>query len=195
MKQNSNKNRSNGRHGRPNNNRRPNGITRNTVFDSCGPAGRIRGIAAQLIEKYISLAKDAKADDDRVLYETYMQYAEHYVRMLEIATANDMPRQQHDSGSEEVAMENAADENVATLQETSAVQKEQGEANECGMLVLSSDVPGAEAAAKPNACDAVNDADVQQAQEANKTFPKRRVRRVRIEKQPASNEEVVQKQE
>ena len=192
MKQNSNKNRSNGRHGRPNNNRRPNGITRNTVFDSCGPAGRIRGIAAQLIEKYTSLAKDARADDDRVLYETYMQYAEHYIRMLEIATVNDMPRQQHDSVNEEVAEENATDENVATLQETSAVQKEQGDADECGMLVLSSDVPGAEAAARPNVCDATEDANAQQAQSANKPFQKRRVRRVKIEKQPSLNEEIVQ---
>ena len=105
MKQNSNKNRSNGRHARANNRRPNNGITRNTVFDSCGPAGRIRGIAAQLIEKYTSLAKDARADDDRVLYETYMQYAEHYIRMLEIAKANDMPRQRFDAVSEENAEE------------------------------------------------------------------------------------------
>lgn len=186
MKQNSNKNRSNGRHGRPNNNRRPNnGITRNTVFDSCGPAGRIRGIAAQLIEKYASLAKDAKADDDRVLYETYMQYAEHYTRMLEIATANDMPRQQYvpEEVSETVSDENA-DDNAATLDETAAVQKEQGEMNECGMLVLNSDVPGAEAAAKPNACDVTEDADVQR----KKSFQKRKPHRIKIEKKDVAEE-------
>ena len=191
MKQNSNKNRSNGRHARQNNRRSNNGITRNTVFDSCGPAGRIRGIAAQLIEKYTSLAKDAKADDDRVLYETYMQYAEHYIRMLEIATANDAPRQQNDFVAQE-ASENASDENAASLEETSAVQKEQGEANECGMLELSSDVPGAEAAAKPNACDAGETAE---AQRNKKPFSKRRMRHVKIEKQPSSNENVVQEQE
>ena len=192
MKQNSNKNRPNGRHSRPNT-RRSNGITRNTVFDSCGPAGRIRGIAAQLIEKYTSLAKDAKADDDRVLYETYMQYAEHYIRMLEIATANDMPRQYDNTPSE--ASESASDDNAATLQETAAVQQQQGEANECGMLVLSSDVPGAEAAAKPNECDATNDAEAQQPKSAKKSFSKKRVRRVKIEKQPTSEEPVVQNEE
>ena len=189
MKQNSNKNRSNGRHARQNN-RRSNGITRNTVFDSCGPAGRIRGIAAQLIEKYTSLAKDARADDDRVLYETYMQYAEHYIRILEIAAANDVPRQQHDFVEQEVS-ENASDENAATLSETSAVQKEQGEANECGMLVLDSDVPGAEAAATPNACDVTDDADAQKVQSGKKRFPRKRMQHIRIEKPTEQNETVV----
>ena len=90
MKQNSNKNRSNGRHVRFNNNRRPNNIvTRNTPFDSSSPAGRIRGTSQQLVEKYMSLAKDAKNQDDRVLYETYLQYADHYARMLAIAIANE----------------------------------------------------------------------------------------------------------
>ncbi|MBP5534897.1 MAG: DUF4167 domain-containing protein [Alphaproteobacteria bacterium] len=193
MKQNSNKNRSNGRHARQNN-RRSNGITRNTVFDSCGPAGRIRGIAAQLIEKYTSLAKDARADDDRVLYETYMQYAEHYIRMLEIATANDAPRQQHEFVEQEV-VENASDENTATLQEASEVQKEQVETNECGMLVLESDVSGAEAAAKPNTCDRVEDAEAQHDHSDKKTFSKRRVHRVKIEKQVVSDEKPVQREE
>jgi len=184
MKQNSNKNRSNGRHNRSNNNRRSNnGITRNTVFDSCGPAGRIRGMATQLIEKYTSLAKDAKADDDRVLYETYMQYAEHYVRMLEIATANDMPKQHQDFAKEENS-ESVPEDNAATLDETSAVQRSEGENNECGMLPLENDIPGAEAAAKPNVCDAVEDAEVQNAQ------LKKRKRRIKIEKQNASDENI-----
>ena len=185
MKQNSNKNRSNGRHARANNRRPNNGITRNTVFDSCGPAGRIRGIAAQLIEKYTSLAKDARADDDRVLYETYMQYAEHYIRMLEIATANDMPRQRFDAAPEDNSEELNEE---ATLEETSAVKKAEGEANECGMLVLDSDVPGAEAAATPNACDVTEDADAQKAQSGRKRFPRKRMQHIRIEKSTEQNE-------
>ena len=192
MKQN-NKNRSNGRHARLNNRRSNNGITRNTVFDSCGPAGRIRAIAAQLIEKYTTLAKDAKADDDRVLYETYMQYAEHYIRMLEIATANDTFRQPHDYAPES-AVEDVTDD-TATLQETSAVQKEQGEANECGMLVLDSDVPGAEAAATTNACDATNDATEQNAKPNKRPFQKRKPHHIKIEKQPVATETVVSEPE
>ena len=71
MKQ-SNKNRQNGRHGNNNNrfggNRHQNNaVTRNSVFDSSSVAGRIRGTSQQLIDKYLSLAKDAKVKDDRVL--------------------------------------------------------------------------------------------------------------------------------
>lgn len=96
MKQ-SNKNRQNGRHGNNNNrfggNRHQNNaVTRNSVFDSSSVAGRIRGTSQQLIDKYLSLAKDAKAQDDRVLYETYMQYADHYTRMLDLAIQNEQAR-------------------------------------------------------------------------------------------------------
>ena len=96
MKQ-SNKNRQNGRHGNNNNrfggNRHQNNaVTRNSVFDSSSVAGRIRGTSQQLIDKYLSLAKDAKVQDDRVLYETYMQYADHYTRMLDLAIQNEQAK-------------------------------------------------------------------------------------------------------
>jgi hypothetical protein len=43
---------------------------------------RSRGNAAQLLEKYKALARDAQLSGDRVLAETYLQYAEHYYRVL-----------------------------------------------------------------------------------------------------------------
>lgn len=55
---------------------------RNTVFDSNGPDVRIRGTAFQIVEKYQALAKDATTSGDRVLAENYLQYAEHYQRMI-----------------------------------------------------------------------------------------------------------------
>lgn len=51
------------------------------VFDSNGPDVRIRGTAAQIYEKYATLAKDANAMGDRVLAESYLQHAEHYQRL------------------------------------------------------------------------------------------------------------------
>lgn len=92
MKQSSNnKNRSNGRYGHFNNNRRSNFINRNTVFDSTGPCGRIRGTAQQLIDKYLSAAKDAKGQNDRILWEVCQQHAEHYARLLAMAIQNERP--------------------------------------------------------------------------------------------------------
>ncbi len=55
---------------------------KNKVFDSNGPDVRIRGTAYQIIEKYLGLAKDSASAGDRVLAESYLQYAEHYQRII-----------------------------------------------------------------------------------------------------------------
>jgi len=60
----------------------PNGhLNKNTVLDSSGPDGRQRGSVSQLNEKYTSLAADAAASDDRILAESYLQFADHYHRL------------------------------------------------------------------------------------------------------------------
>ena len=56
-------------------------INKNTVIDSSGPDGRQRGSVSQLNEKYVSLASDAAASDDRILAESYLQFADHYYRI------------------------------------------------------------------------------------------------------------------
>lgn len=57
-------------------------LNRNHVFDSSGPDVRIRGTAQQLFEKYLQLGRDATSTGDRVIAESYFQYAEHYFRIL-----------------------------------------------------------------------------------------------------------------
>ena len=44
---------------------------------------RQRGNAAQLLEKYKTLARDSQLAGDRVQTEYYLQYADHYFRVLE----------------------------------------------------------------------------------------------------------------
>lgn len=81
-------------HNNFNNNRRfgnnngGNAPSRNTVYDSTGPAGRLRGTAYQLMEKYQQAAKDAMATD-RVLAENCLQHADHYSRLNAAAIANE----------------------------------------------------------------------------------------------------------
>lgn len=43
---------------------------------------RVRGNAHQLLEKYKTLARDAAQQGDRVTAEYYLQYADHYYRVL-----------------------------------------------------------------------------------------------------------------
>ena len=57
-------------------------MNRNHVFDSNGPDLRIRGTSQQLFEKYLQLGRDATSSGDRVMAESYFQYAEHYFRIL-----------------------------------------------------------------------------------------------------------------
>jgi len=54
----------------------------NQVFESNGPEGRIRGTAAQIVEKYITMSRDVGMSGDRVLSQNYLQHAEHYQRLL-----------------------------------------------------------------------------------------------------------------
>ena len=59
-------------------------LNKNTVIDSAGPDGRQRGSVSQLSEKYISLASDAASSDNRILAESFLQFADHYYRLQSI---------------------------------------------------------------------------------------------------------------
>ena len=89
MKQN-NHNRQNKRFNNNNRSARPaQTIYRNTCLESSGPAGKLRGTPLQLNEKYMALAKDAATASDMVLSEQYRQYADHYMRVQNIAIENE----------------------------------------------------------------------------------------------------------
>lgn len=57
-----------------------NPLSRN--FESNGPDVKIRGTAAHIAEKYVSLARDALSVGDIVQAENYLQHAEHYNRII-----------------------------------------------------------------------------------------------------------------
>lgn len=54
----------------------------NRVYDSAGPEGKVRGTPQQIIDKYLTLARDAQTSGDRVTAENFLQHAEHYQRIL-----------------------------------------------------------------------------------------------------------------
>jgi hypothetical protein len=65
----------------------------NRVFDSAGPEGKVRGTPQQIIDKYLSLARDAQTSGDRVMSENFLQHAEHYQRLLiQAATLQEQSR-------------------------------------------------------------------------------------------------------
>jgi uncharacterized protein DUF4167 len=65
---------------------------------------RQRGNAAQLLEKYKSMARDAQLAGDRVQTEYYLQFADHYFRVLSESRArfeDQNPRRQRDDMDED----------------------------------------------------------------------------------------------
>ncbi len=74
---NNNNNNNNRRRGRVNNNRPQNGGPPVNRIDS-----RARGNAPQMLEKYRKLAQDAHLNGDRVQAEYYLQFADHYFRVI-----------------------------------------------------------------------------------------------------------------
>jgi hypothetical protein len=83
-----------GRGGQQARNGQPGGLNNGSRLDN-----RARGNAAQLLEKYKTLARDAQMQGDRVNTEYYLQFADHYFRVLSENRARfeeQRPRQQAD---------------------------------------------------------------------------------------------------
>ena len=74
-----------------------NALARN--YESNGPDVKLRGTAAQIAEKYLSLARDALASGDLVAAESYFQHAEHYNRIIMAAQSQmGVPNSHHSAG-------------------------------------------------------------------------------------------------
>jgi hypothetical protein len=63
---------------------------RGNLFSKSHPRNNFQSqkSAEKLVEKYNGLAKEALTSGDRVLSESYFQYADHYMRIVEEKTLN-----------------------------------------------------------------------------------------------------------
>jgi hypothetical protein len=86
---------------------------------------RQRGNAAQLLEKYKSMARDAQLAGDRVQTEYYLQFADHYFRVLSENRARfeeQNPRRHRDD--EEVDEDEGEEELAEAAEEVSADERQ-----------------------------------------------------------------------
>lgn len=108
-------NNNNRRRGRSNNNGRPQGnnnASNRSGFDYQNRIdNRARGNASQMLEKYKKLASDAQQNDDRVNAEYYLQFADHYFRVLADFRGRQEARQEERRPQREDAKDEVRDEN------------------------------------------------------------------------------------
>jgi hypothetical protein len=112
--------------------RRGRGGQRNPNLGGNRQDNRQRGNAAQLLEKYKNMARDAQLAGDRVQAEYYLQFADHYFRVL----GENRPRfdeqrpQRDDSSDEDEGDEQMADTSDDEQQQQSNDRGERAERNE-----------------------------------------------------------------
>ena len=117
MRQGQNKNRMRGR-----GNGRKGGNPRNQSFESNGPDVKVRGNAQQVVEKYLTLARDASSAGDRINAESYYQFAEHYYRVMN--AANEQQRQQQQQQQQNTEAEGDAQPNSEVVDAAEASENE-----------------------------------------------------------------------
>ena len=108
---------------------------------------RQRGNAAQLHEKYKALARDAQLSGDRVQTEFYLQFADHYFRILNEGRARfeEQRRQRGEFISDE---EEDQDEAVA-LQDQD--ERDEGEVQYAGARAVRGPTPTTKSRRRPEA--------------------------------------------
>ena len=119
------KNRYNGRH---NNRNTRSMILRNTVMESTGPMGKIHGTALQLSEKYQAYAKDYLIQNDVVMAQMCMQYADHYIRLQNIAIANEQSLRPQNNNEQRQKFNGEKTETSETTEVTEVVLENNKEA-------------------------------------------------------------------
>jgi len=94
----------------------------NRVYDSAGPEGKVRGTPQQIIDKYLTLARDAQTSGDRVTAENFLQHVEHYQRILIQATA----AQEQMRGNSDQGADHRGEDGGAARDQADAVQEQGG---------------------------------------------------------------------
>ena len=58
--------------------------------------------ASKLVEKYNNLAREALANEDKILSESYFQYADHFMRVLKEREKNKLIKEINDSATNKI---------------------------------------------------------------------------------------------
>ena len=68
--------------------------------------------SSKLIQKYSDLSREALSNGDKILYENYLQHAEHFIRVTENGSNNT-----NNNGNKNVSSNNAPEANIRKISE------------------------------------------------------------------------------
>lgn len=74
--------------------------TSSRLLESNGPDIKIKGSASQIVEKYLSLSRESQSSGDPIAAESYLQYAEHYQRIVDANELKIQRSQNHSTGEQ-----------------------------------------------------------------------------------------------
>ena len=96
---------------------------KNHSLDSLGSEIRVRGNAVQVNEKYMALANDAYSSGDRILAESFFQYADHFHRVI-MSTNNGIDSRRNNNIKEKANIEDdKVKNNIEEPQEKQLITK------------------------------------------------------------------------
>ncbi len=148
--------------------------SRNQTYDSNGPDIRIRGNAHQVLEKYLTMARDAASQGDRIAAENYYQHAEHYFRVINSQNqANGRPndRPVPTPADDQMSLAGGYDDEEGEGEEDGA---EEGEAEHQAAAETVVEIQGIPPAALPQAAPQVAQASTEEQPAAEPRAPRRR---------------------
>ncbi len=66
--------------------------------------------SSKLVQKYSDLAREALSSGDKILYENYLQHAEHFIRLSDNFTENSNSKDNSSKIANEVSINNVSDQ-------------------------------------------------------------------------------------
>lgn len=158
-------------------------------YDSNGPAGKVRGTAQQVLDKYQALARDAMTSGDRIGAESYFQFAEHYHRIVHADGAPKQETQQNNQDHNSQQNSEQAEVVEVPVIDASANQGVSVETPQVDAIVQGdSDNTSVDVVIDPLPADADTNSDVV---EVAPKAPRRRRSRAKVEKPAPVETDVV----
>ena len=79
--------------------------------------------AEKLVEKYVTLAKEAISSGDKISSENYLQHADHFARIIEFKNLNQKQNKEQISKETKISQSQSSEKDTSSLNKITEEQK------------------------------------------------------------------------